>query len=120
MHHARWMAKALHTLKIFMFKEQFIPEKSKRDINALREISLFIVIFYIKCWFDAPDPTKAPNQDLQLLKDLKDYEKINAKVAKAALNKLLLHLWYLTEKLAPLAFFDDSLPLEAKSKWYQL
>ncbi|XP_044578979.1 uncharacterized protein LOC123261451 [Cotesia glomerata] len=45
-HHARWMAKAVYSLKIFLFRNEFHLTKS--EIDGLRELCLFIIIFYLK------------------------------------------------------------------------
>ena len=58
-HHARWMAKAIYFLKMFLFKEQF--QIKPDDVDGLREICIFIIHFYVKPWFDAPSAIKAPN-----------------------------------------------------------
>ncbi|XP_055838250.1 uncharacterized protein LOC129906492 [Episyrphus balteatus] len=57
-HHARWMAKAIYSLKIFMFRSQFKMSNEKR--NALGDICVFIVKIYCKAWFNAPRAYLAP------------------------------------------------------------
>lgn len=114
LHRARWMAKAIYSLKIWIFRNQFplTPEEE----NAIRNISLFTVNIYIKCWFSATSARMAPNNDLQLLRDLKNYEAHYPQVASVALKKILGHLWYLSEELVALAFFDDNVSLATKKK----
>ncbi|KAL4721447.1 hypothetical protein ACJJTC_007164 [Scirpophaga incertulas] len=58
----------------------------------------------------------APRNDLQLLKDLKAFESVNKNLATIALKKILNHLWYLSEELVSLAFFDDELSVQEKKK----
>ena len=57
-----------------MFRGQFKlnakEEKSQRDLN------IFIIRTYCKAWFNAPCPEKAPKQELDLLCELVNYEKI--------------------------------------------
>ncbi|CAH0555853.1 unnamed protein product [Brassicogethes aeneus] len=113
-HHARWMAKAIYSLKMFMFKKQLGIQKV--EIDGLRQICIFIIRFYVKPWFNAPNAIKAPNQDLTLLQSLIKYRKINAKISGAATSKLCAHLWYISEYLAPLAFFDDMVSNATKLK----
>lgn len=113
-HHARWLSKALYCLKIYLFRKQF--KLSAAELDILRRICVFIVLFYVKIWFGAPNAIKAPNSDLQLIKDLIDYRKIHSDIANAALEKLSRHLWYLHEHLACLALFDDTVLPEEKIK----
>lgn len=114
MHHARWLAKAIYILKIFMFQNQFLL--SRKDIASVRDISIFIVIFYIKAWFEAPSAISAPYNDLKLLQSLIEYKHIQLDVANAALEKLKLHLWYLSEHLIGLSFFDERIAVDVKLK----
>jgi len=91
--HARWMSKAIYCLKIFMFSEQFnLNEKEKR---GLAEICVFIVTVYIKSWFTASLATCAPNNDLQLMKTLINYD--NPDISNATVKKMMGHLWYLSD-----------------------
>lgn len=113
-HHARWLSKALYCLKIYLFRKQFKVSATVLDI--LRKICVFIVLFYVKIWFSAPNAIKAPNSDLKLIKDLIEYRKIHPDIANAALDKLSRHLWYLHEHLACLALFDDTVLPEEKLK----
>lgn len=113
-HHARWLSKAIYCLKIFLFQKEF--KLKKREIDGLREICKFIICFYVKIWFDAPRAIKAPSQDLTLIQELIKYRKFNARVSETALRKFSNHLWYLSEDLIALAFFDGSVSNEVKVK----
>lgn len=100
-----------------MFRNQF--QIAAREKQILQKICVFIVIFYVKIWFTAPNAINAPNSDLQLVKDLIDYRKIHPEIANAALDKLSRHLWYLHEQLACLALFDKTVSIEEKIKIIQ-
>ncbi|CAH0562819.1 unnamed protein product [Brassicogethes aeneus] len=114
LHRARWMAKSIYCLKIFMFRDQF--KLTKNELKAITEICVFVVTIYVRCWFQAPVATSAPRNDLWLLKNLKKFENINKAMSKKALTKFLGHLWYLSEELVALAFFDEEVSLEIKQK----
>lgn len=116
-HHARWLAKAIYCLKIFIFRAQFFQSaRSSREVTKLRQICIFIILFYVKIWFNAPYAITAPQQDLSLMQRLIQFQVTHPNEAKAALGKLRRHLWYLTEKLAVLAFFDPTVPNDTKLK----
>ncbi|CAH1102793.1 unnamed protein product [Psylliodes chrysocephalus] len=106
MHHARWMAKAIYRLKIFMFRGQF--SLSKREIGSLRQICTFIILIYVKVWSTCSVAIQASNNDLQLLKKLLFCPEIQLPVLQKALKKLSAHLWYLDEELAALALFNNN------------
>ena len=86
------------------------------DVDGLLEMCIFIILFYVKSSFDAPSAIKAPNQDLMLLQNLIESRKVNARVSQAASSKLLGHLWYISEDLAALSFFDDTVLSDVKLK----
>lgn len=114
MHHARWLSKAIYSLKIYMFRKQFHVNPS--ELLALREVCLFIVFFHVEAWFVATSAIEAPYHDLKLFQNLLEYKKDHPKVAEAALEKLSKHLWYLNENLTGLALFDQKLSREEKLK----
>lgn len=114
MHHARWMAKAIYSLKMFLFRREF--ELTARETNNLREICMFVVLFYIKAWFTSTSAVLAPKQDLELMQKLILYKEQNLSVSQAAIAKLCDHLWYLNEDLAVFALFDKDVPVEIKRR----
>lgn len=111
-HHARWLAKALYSFKIYLFRKQF--KLTKTEEKGLRDICIFLIRLYIKAWFTAPLAIKAPNQDFNFLKNLSSY--YDNEVAQTALKKICGHLWYLNDENIALAFFDDEVPNDLKKK----
>ena len=115
MHHARWMAKVIYSLKIWLFRHQF--KMTAIESKGIQQMSIFAVKIYLKAWIQAPRPALAPKNDLELLKSLVAYEDVNPAVSKAVLEKILSHLWYLSEELVVLAFFDSSVTFNVKILW---
>lgn len=114
MHQARWMARAIYSLKICLLQSQF--KMSTKEKQALRDICLFIATVYVKPWLECSLAVKAPHQDLCFLKTLKGYEKLDTVISQVALNKFCQHLWYLSEEIAILSIFDDSVEDETKKR----
>lgn len=106
-HHARWMAKAIYCLKIYLFRSQF---NISSDLPAIEKICLFIVSVYIEAWYLAPEAVKAPSVDLKFIRKIVEFEKIDKEISQAACRKFINHLWYLSEEAVGLAFFDETLP----------
>ena len=104
LHKARWMAKVIYAIKVWMFGIQF--KLTKTEDIGLRYVAIFVLSLYIKAWFQAPLSTLAPAMDLQLLKDFRKYASINENIAEVAFKKFSNHLWYLSEELVALSFFD--------------
>lgn len=111
-HHARWMSKALYSLKIFLFASQVNMHQSVK--NGLRDFCLFVVLIYTKSWFHCVRPLEAPKQDLDFLKAIRQFDQIDRQISSAVLRKIRGHLWYLSPETIALSFFDDNVTLEEK------
>ena len=112
MHHARWMSKVIYSLKVWMFRAQFVL--TTREEKGLREVCIFAVRVYLKAWMTAPLASNAPYNDLQLLQSLINYSTIHPVIAKVASEKLANHLWYLSQDLIGLALFDSRVSVATK------
>jgi hypothetical protein len=104
--HARWKAKGIYCLKIYLFHVLF--RLTTQEVPALRRICLFTVTIYVKAWFIATSSCDAPWNDLCLLQSLELYVEVDSQIANIALKKMRGHLWYLSEDLSGLAFFSDT------------
>lgn len=113
-HHARWMAKAIYSLKIYLLRESF--KLSKKDVQHFYSICKFIVFVYLEPWYRSPLAIGAPNNDLKLLRSLKRYENIDKSISTATLKKFVNHLWYFTPELTVLSLFDDEVEISVKQE----
>ena len=113
-HHARWMAKAIYSLKIFLFRKPY--KVNKGDTEKLHAICKFIVFRYLASWYTAPLAISAPNNDLKLIKSLIDYKDIDKDISDATLYKFRNHLWYLSPELCLLSLFDTEVEVSVKQK----
>lgn len=117
MHRARWMARAIYSLKIYLFRQQF--KLTKFEQKALERIIKFILVIYVEAWFTAPTAISAPRQDLNLLKALRTYN--DGGIKKAVMEKFVRHLDYLGQENVCLALFDQLVDNETKAKMaYQI
>lgn len=112
MHHARWMSKAIYSLKVYMFRDEF--RLTPRETANLRDICMFIIRFYVKGWFRCTLARAAPNQDFVFLQELNEYKNTDGPLANAVINKIVNHLWYLSDEAIALAFFDSNLSVELR------
>ena len=74
MHQARWVAKALYFIKIYLFRHQFYLTKNEEK-NLLR-FSIFSILIYMEHWFRAPISSSAPHNNLTLITEYQDVHKI--------------------------------------------
>jgi hypothetical protein len=111
-HHARWMAKLIYVLKIFLFQNQF--KLTKRESVGCLEFGLFVSLIYVKAWITCSNSSDAPFDDLSLIQSLTKYSTISKVISTTALKAIGRHLWYLGEEMAPLSLFSDIVPVETK------
>lgn len=110
MHHARWMSKAIYSLKMVLFEGQM--ELTAKEKRGLKELALFVSLIYGRFWHEAPLASHAPLNDATMLGLLKRYP--NRIIADAAYTAFTRHLWFFSEHLVGLAFFDDRVSLDVK------
>lgn len=111
---ARFMARIIYSFKIYLYREQL--GWNSTIINNLRRFILFVLKVYLKCWFMSNNAITAPRQDLNMLKQIVILQECLPITAVAAFDKLKNHLWYLSERLVALSFFDPEVSDETKSK----
>lgn len=109
-HRARWMGKIIYSLKIYLFRQQF--KLTKTELNGLHRFVLFAISTYVPAWVTAPNAVAAPGNDLKFLKKIVTYA--DRGISKAATAAFLNHLWYISEELVGLAFFDPNVSTATK------
>lgn len=114
---ARWMAHVIYSFKIFLFRRQL--ELSDKESNDLQNFCLFGCLIYTKVWIQSCSPSNAPHNDLEFMKELHRYGKINKDISTAAIQKFHNHLWYLGSELIVLALFSDKVNNAEKRNIFQ-
>ena len=104
-HKARFMAVLIYGLKIYLFRSQL--RKTAKEKYDLERFAKFACLYYIKHWFNAPIAANAPISDLNLLKDMIEFEKVDKRVSDAVVAKLKMHTWYLNQEYIPFSLFSD-------------
>jgi len=115
-HRARWMAKALYTLKIELLYEgnEKILQLTGRQLQATQRFNRFVVEVYIQAWFSCRATVDAPSNDIQLINRLKDYN--DEAISKTGLKMMARHSWYLSPEMATVAIFSSLLSNSDKQK----
>ena len=113
-HHARWMAKAICSLKIDLFRDMFTLTNEEKI--GIRDICIFLAKLYLKVSIQAPMTAKAPRLEFEFLKNVYAYRQGDEKISHIAINKLCNHLWYLAPETAVLAFFDKVIGCDTKKR----
>jgi len=73
-HMARWMAKVIYCMKIFMLRNEFkLTAAEKRNLS---EFCIFAAHIYIPAWIACPVASDAPVSDLMLIRAMKEYTNI--------------------------------------------
>jgi hypothetical protein len=106
-HHARWMAKLIYALKMYLFRHQRNAfALTAREQQQLQRFVQFGVLIYAQVWLQAPLAIEAPGLDLGLWKCLERYKAVDNNLASTAQKVLENHLWYLSHELVGLALFS--------------
>lgn len=113
-HRARWMSKIIYSIKIVLFCSQF--ELKDTELSNLEHFTLFIMRVYLKPWFTSTDASGAPRNDSNFIKNLNGYKNTSNCIYKLALKVFSGHLWYLSDTLIGLAFFDNRVSDDIKLK----
>ena len=59
-HNARWMAKALYTLKIALLRNQLQNVYSEKELENIHILEIFLVVFYTKQLLTSANTRDAP------------------------------------------------------------
>ena len=98
------MAKAMYTLKIYWFRTQI--QLTLQETRAVRSLGVFIALSYVRYWNEAMIARYAPKNDLDFMCLLQSGLP-ERNLAETALTAWKRHLWYVSEELVGLAFFDE-------------
>ena len=85
---------------------------SRQEITGIEGFACFDISVYIRLWYEAPRAAAAPANDLSWPKQLSSYH--DKTIAEAAARAFARHLWYLSESLVSLSFFDSDVSLSIK------
>ena len=108
-HHSRWMAKGIYALKLFLLQRQF--QMTSDELEGITSVSLFVALVYARAWALASRAALAPRVDLEFLQDMETLAREGScSCAQPALEAMKRHLWYVSETLVGLAFFDQAVP----------
>jgi len=82
--------------------------------TSVKELAVFVSLVYVRFWHEAPLGRKAPMNDVQFLELLTSYP--NRTIVKAARDTFSRHLWYFSEILVGLSFFDDRIGTDVRTQ----
>ncbi|KAG0719181.1 hypothetical protein GWK47_051034 [Chionoecetes opilio] len=88
---------------------------TKKEERGLQRLCLFVVRVYAKAWIEASFSVQAPRLDLELIKALGTYDKIDPEIGDVALSKLVKPSVVRVRKLVGLSFFDSDVSCETKN-----
>ena len=86
-HHARWMSKSLYIINMSLVHHQ-LPELHWQTKKKIDKMALFVVLVYLKSWFNAPPLTSAGKNDISLYKSLLKFKNFHKKVSSSTCTLL--------------------------------
>lgn len=110
---ARWMARIIYAMKTYLFRDYLNLDTD--FVVLLERFCIFVAIFYTKHWNRCTNAVDAPYNDLQLLKELDEYEGADEEIVTVALAAHKRHLWYLSDELVVLSLFSNKVSINDKA-----
>ena len=62
LHCARWMAKIIYAIKVFLFRNQGTFKLTRNKLSKIKWFVELSVSTYVAPWYKAPNPTAAPRK----------------------------------------------------------
>lgn len=125
LHRARWMARAIYGLKMWLFLTQFATHRQQRPSSSraaskpflqhLGDFCVFVAKHYVRSWYTASSAASAAREDLSLLQRLEDEP--DKRVKEAGIRTLSRHLWYFSEITIGLTIFDEKVSADEKREF---
>lgn len=114
-HRARWMAKAIYSLKmeILFVANETVMKLTANELTAIRRFNRFVVLVYLQSWYTSRSVSDSPVNDIMLIQRLRAYDDDQVKITGIAMMQR--HSWYLTPELATLALFSSHVSNDQKS-----
>lgn len=109
---ARFMAKALYTLKAYIFQAHLDLEKEEKE--GIKDLAAFITHIYSKYWLQSTSLADAACNDLRFLKEVKLFAKVNRSISDAVIKKFSLHSNYLSGELVGFSLFSSKVSAQQK------
>ena len=103
--HARWMSKAIYTLKLTLLQHQF-PDIPWHKKKKLEKMTFFILFGYMESWFRSSSLFSAATNDLNLYRRLLKFSKFHKKLSQVTQVTLTV----LQKPSLPLISPNSSLP----------
>lgn len=110
--HSRWMKPLIQLIYIYLFRNQL--DNKQFDLPKIERLCLFGVRLYSKFWFQSPVARFAAVNDLNLFKNLRNYNDLQ--IRDVCLKTFDSHSSYLNSDLIGMAFFDERLSSETLAK----
>ncbi|KAK0046045.1 hypothetical protein Bpfe_024506 [Biomphalaria pfeifferi] len=114
-HRARWMAKAIYSLKMQLLLDgnENVLQLTDQQLQGIQRFNHFVLKVYIQSWFTCCSAVDAAVNDISLINRLHDYEEVH--LCKIGLMMIKRHSWYLSNEMATLCLFSDLVSLENKA-----
>ena len=106
----------VYGLKLYLFVPLLLalnvggPDVSEK----LRRFAIFVCLIYVKAWLSCASAADAAHNDLEMLKSLVAYTKMDLEVAETVSKPFARHTWYRLAELVPMALVSDKVDASIK------
>ena len=115
-HHARFMAKAIYYIKMFVLLPQLLDKSifTYAEGNQIERMATFIILVYGQYFLQSALTAAAPRLDLSFWKNAVKYKVIDADISDAVIKSVHRQMFYLVEETVVFALCDDGTSNEEK------
>jgi hypothetical protein len=116
MHRARWMSKAIYSMKIELLLDgnEAVIQLTSHELQGIQRFNRFVINIYLESWFSCRTVVDAPINDILLIQRLRNYD--DAALQAKGLKMMERHSWYVSQELATLSLFSQHLSVEEKAQ----
>ena len=111
LHHARFMAKSIHYIKMFMLTPQLLNQTliTRSEANKIQRMATFIILLYGQYFLQTGLTTAAPRLDLEFWRNANKYSRIDKSISNAVMKSV-----YLVEETVLLSLCDNGTTVDVK------
>ena len=117
-HHARFMAKSIYYLKMFMLTTQLLNRAliTHLEANQIEKMATFIILMHAKYFLQTSLTTAAPRLDLEFWSNANGYSQVNDDISNAVMQSVHRQMFYLAEETVLFSLCDDDTPCYEKKQ----
>ncbi len=116
LHHARFMAKSIYYIKMFMLTPQLLNQTliTRFVANKIKRMATYIILLYGQYFLQTALTTAAPRIDLEFWRNANKYSHIDKGISNAVMKSVQRQMFYLVEETVLFSLCDNGTTVDVK------